>query len=262
MSFDADCLDSRDSALIKSVLPFVRLANRHYLRLRAEGFEHLPEGPALYVGNHSGGIAGPDLCCTLGSLWDTRGPDAPLYALAHDFPMRHLPHFGRIIQRFGALRAEPKNALAALRAGAQVLVYPGGDLDAYRHARRRDEIVLGNRTGFVRVAQAARVPIIPIVAQGGHRSAYIFSEGERLAHLLRLKRWARLERFPLALALPWGLAPGPWLPYLPLPFPIQLRRLPAIPAPPQEDPAVIREQVRAAMQTALAELARGAQATP
>jgi 1-acyl-sn-glycerol-3-phosphate acyltransferase len=258
MSFDADCLSARDPAVIESVLPFVRLANRHYLRLRAEGFENLPEGPVLYVGNHSGGITGPDLCCTLGSLWDARGSQAPLYALAHDFPMRHLPRFGAVIQRFGALRAEPESALAALRAGAQVLVYPGGDLDAYRHARRRDEIVLGNRTGFVRVAQAARVPIVPIVAQGGHRSAYIFSEGERLARVLRLKRWARLERFPLALALPWGLALGPWLPYLPLPFPIQLRVLPAILAPAEEDPELIRERVRVAMQTALDDLARSA----
>jgi 1-acyl-sn-glycerol-3-phosphate acyltransferase len=256
---DADELDARDPRLIESVLPFVRLANRHYLQLRSEGFEHLQQsGPVLYVGNHSGGIAGPDLCCTLGSLWDARGPHAPLYALAHDFAMRHVQRFGRLIQRFGALRAEPGNAVRALRAGAQVLVYPGGDLDAYRHARRRDEIVLGGRTGFVRVAQAANVPIVPIVAQGAHRSAYIFHEGERLARLLQLRRWARIERFPLALALPWGLALGPWLPYLPLPFPIQLRVLPPIFAPPTEKPELIRERVRVAMQTALDELARRA----
>jgi hypothetical protein len=102
------------------------------------------------------------------------------------------------------------------------------------------------------------VPIVPIVAQGGHRSAYIFSEGERLARVLRLKHRARLERFPLALALPWGLALGPWLPYLPLPFPIQIRVLPAIPASPQDSAELIRERVRVAMQAALDELARGA----
>ena len=69
---------------------------------------------------------------------------------------------------------------------------------------------------------------------------------------------ARLERFPLALALPWGLALGPWLPYFPLPFPIQLRALEPIAAPPDADPAAIRAQVQAAMQTALDELARRA----
>ena len=190
----------------------------------------------LYVANHNGGIAGPDLACTLGTLWEARGPEAPLYALAHDFVMRQFQQVGAVIQRFGALRAKPENALSALRAGAQVLVYPGGDLDAYRHTRRRDEVVLGTRTGFVRVAQAAGVPIVPIVAHGAHRSAYIFTEGEAIARRLALKRWARLERFPIALALPWGVALGPWLPYLPLPFPVRLRALPPIEAPADVDP--------------------------
>jgi 1-acyl-sn-glycerol-3-phosphate acyltransferase len=256
-----DPLDVRDSALIARLLPFMRASNRRYLRLRVQGFDRLPTGPALYVGNHNGGIAGPDLCCTLASLWDARGPAAPLYALAHDFAMRHFKPLGALLRRFGAIRAAPGNALHALRSGAQVLVYPGGDIDAYRHARRRDEVVLGERTGFVRVAQAASVPIVPIVAHGAHRSAYIFSEGEVLARLLGLKRWARLERFPLALALPWGLAVGPWLPYLPLPFPVQLRALDPILAPPDADPVTIRERVRATMQSALDDMARSTGAT-
>ncbi len=256
---EADRLDRRDAGLIASVLPFVRRANQRYLRLHAEGFEDLEQGPVLYVGNHNGGMAGPDIACTLGSLWHARGPDAPLYALAHDFAMRHVPRFGAMIQPFGALRATPANAIRALRRGAQVLVYPGGDLDAYRHASRREEVVLGPRHGFVRVAQATGVPIVPIVAQGAHRSAHIFHEGEAIARVLRLKRWARLERFPLALAVPWGLALGPWLPYFPLPFPIQLRALRPIPAPADADPATIRAQVQTAMQTALDELAQRAQ---
>lgn len=254
--FDADSLDARDPGLIAAALPLLRLASSRYLRLRADGFHKLERGPVLYVSNHNGGIAGPDIGCTLASLWDARGPQAPLYALAHDFPMRQFRQFGSLIQRFGALRARPENALCALRSGAQVLVYPGGDLDAYRHTRRRDEIVLGARTGFVRVAQAAGVPIVPIVAHGAHRSAYIFSEGKEVARLLRLKQWARLERFPFALAAPWGLTLGPWLPYLPLPFPIRLRVLEPISAPAHADPATIREQVRGAMQAALDDLAR------
>jgi 1-acyl-sn-glycerol-3-phosphate acyltransferase len=258
MDLDADRLDARDPALVAAILPFVRAANRRYLRLRAEGFDRIGTAPALYVGNHNGGITGPDLCCTLGSLWDALGPETPLYALAHDFAMRQIRPFGAVLQRFGGLRATPDNALRALRSGAPVLVYPGGDLDAYRHARRRDEVVLGPRTGFVRVAQGAGVPIVPIVAHGAHRSAYIFSEGEGLARLIGLKRWARLERFPLALALPWGLALGPWLPYLPLPFPIQLRALPPIAAPPDASPESIRDQVQTAMQDALDDLARRA----
>ncbi|MET0286658.1 MAG: 1-acyl-sn-glycerol-3-phosphate acyltransferase [Polyangiales bacterium] len=253
--FDADRLDARDPALIAKVLPYARWLNRHYLRLRSDGFDTLPSGPCLYVANHNGGIAGPDVLCTMASLLDAPR-DAPLYALAHDFAMRQLPPFGRLVQRFGALRATPANALRALRAGAQVLVYPGGEIDAFRHSRRRNEIVLGARTGFIRVAQQAGVPIVPIVAHGAHRSAYIFHEGEALSRWLRTKHWSRTVRFPLALALPWGLTLGPWLPYMPLPFPVRLRALPSIDAPPEQEPAALQEQVRRTMQDALDELAR------
>lgn len=246
--------DLRDPALVASLLPLAQLLNRRYFKLRVEAPSELLRGPVLYVGNHNGGIAGPDLCCTMGSLWETRGPEAPLYALAHDFVMREPSRFRSFLQRLGALRATPENARWALERGGQLLVYPGGDLDAYRHSRKRNEFVLGSRSGFVRIAQESGVPIVPIVAEGAHRSAYIFAEGKRLARVMRLKHWARLERFPVALALPWGVALGPWVPYMPLPFPIQLRFLPPIEAPKHVSPHVVREEVRAQMQRAMDEL--------
>lgn len=253
-AFDPDRLDGRDASLVGAALPFLRGLCERYFRLRVEGAEHIADGAALYVGNHNNGLAGPESLCTLTALWGARGPDAPVYALAHDFAMRHLTPFGRAIHRFGALRASPENGRRALEVGASLLVYPGGDLEAYRHFRRRDEIVLGHRTGFVRLAQETGAPIVPVVAQGAHRSALIVSEGRRLAELVRLKRWARLERFPVALTLPWGVALGPWLPYLPLPFPIRLRFLPPLPVGPRDDPAMVRERVRASMQSALREM--------
>ena len=62
----------------------------------------------------------------------------------------------------------------------------------------------------------------------------------------------------IALALPWGVALGPWVPYLPLPFPIRLRVLPPVRIGPAEDPPAVSERVRALMQGALGELARAA----
>jgi 1-acyl-sn-glycerol-3-phosphate acyltransferase len=250
-----DPLGVRAPEVIAAVMPLARALSRRYFRLRVEGLDRVPPGPALLVGNHNNGLAGPDIACTLSTLWDARGPDAPLYALAHDFAMRHLTAFGAVIARFGALAATRANARRALDAGALVLVYPGGDLEAYRHFRRRDEVILGPRTGFVTLAQEAGVPIVPVVAQGAHRSAFVFHEGEAIARRLGLKRWARVERFPLALALPWGLAAGPWLPWLPLPFPIRLRFLAPQRVAAGDDPAQARERVRAAMQGALDEMA-------
>src|SRR5207302_6316034 len=123
-----------------------------------------------------------------------------IYAMAHDFAMTQLTPFGRLLQKGGGVRATPQNAQRVLARGGQLLVYPGGELESYRHFRRRNEIVIAPRCGFVRVAQTAGVPIVPIVAAGAHRSAVIIAEGKRIARALRMKKWARLDRFPVAIA--------------------------------------------------------------
>ncbi len=258
MALEPDRLDRREPRLVRVLLPVFEQLARRYFRLQREGTQHIEARPALYVANHNGGIAGPDLICTLATLWGRLGPDAPLYALAHDFAMRQFTPLGRLLQLVGAVRATPDNARRVIERGGMVLVYPGGDLDAYRHFRQRDEVVLGQRTGFVRIARDTGAPIIPVVAQGAHRSAIIVSDGAAIADAVGLRRWGRLSRFPVALALPWGIALGPWLPYLPLPFQIRLRVLRPVTVAAGDDLAAVREDVRARMQTALDELkARG-----
>ncbi|HTJ45703.1 MAG TPA: 1-acyl-sn-glycerol-3-phosphate acyltransferase [Kofleriaceae bacterium] len=248
--FDPDALDRRDPKLIARALPGLEWIAARYHRLRVDGAA-LPDGPALLVANHNGGILGPDLACTVSMLWRRLGPDAPLYALAHDFVMQQATPIGSVLQRFGAIRATRDNARRALAAGAKVLVYPGGDLDAYRSFARRHEVVIRPRRGFAAIARDAGVPIVPIVARGAHTSGMILTEGAAIARALRMPRWARLERFPIALALPWGLALGPWLPYLPLPFAISLRVLPPITIAPDEDADDAAGRVERAMQDAM-----------
>lgn len=254
--FDPHRLDRRDPEAIAAVLPHVEELTARWLKLRVEGLEHLVRRPTLFVGNHNGGIMGPDLFCTLATLWRHFGPEAPLYAMAHDFAMRRVTPLGRMLQRVGGMRADPANAVRVLEHGGMVLVYPGGDLDAFRHFSRRDQIVFGRRTGFVRVAQEANVPIVPVVAHGAHRSAIILHEGEWIARALGLTGWSRLARFPIALAVPWGVCVGPWVPYFPLPFPIRLRILPAIEVRRDLDPGTIRDDIVARMQRAMDEMAR------
>jgi 1-acyl-sn-glycerol-3-phosphate acyltransferase len=254
-AYAADAIDRRDPELIARVLPLFEAVSQHYFRSTCEGLEHADGQPAMFVANHNGGIMGPDLFCTLAALWRTLTPSSPLYALAHDFAMRQLTPLGRVLQRFGAVAATRANALRVFSAGGQILVYPGGDLEAYRHFRRRNEIVILPRTGFVEVARAAGVPIVPIVAHGAHRSAYIFHEGREIAERLGMRKWARLERFPLALALPWIISPGPWLPYLPLPARVRLRVLPPVTVAPSEDARDVALRVQSRMQAALEELA-------
>jgi 1-acyl-sn-glycerol-3-phosphate acyltransferase len=193
--------------------------------------------------------------------WRHFGIDAPAYGLMHDLPFR-IPVIGDALARCGAVHARPANAVSLLGRGHKVLVYPGGDLDAFRPASKRTEIVFGERRGFIRVALRARVPIVPIVSVGAHDGFHVLSDGREMVRRLGFKQHSRIEAFPVALCLPWGLSFGP-APYLPWPVRIRIRVLPPLAwpeLPPEaaDDDALVaacRNEVLAAMQTALTALA-------
>jgi 1-acyl-sn-glycerol-3-phosphate acyltransferase len=246
-----DALDGRDPELITKILPVLEGVNRHYFRSSCEGLEHVDGSPAMFVSNQNSGLLGPDLFCTLGALWRVLTPESPLYALVPDFAMRQFTPLGRLLQRFGALPATRTNALRVLQGGGQVLAYPDGRLRTQRHARRRE---LVPRSGFVEVARRAKVPIVPIVAYGTHYGDGALRARRAIAERLRTQRWAGLERFPLAFALPWLLSAGPLLPFLPLPVHVRIRVLPPVTVPRAEAAPHVAERIQTRMHLALGEM--------
>ena len=205
--FDGTGLDRRDPAYIRDLLPLVEPLYRHYFRVSATGLENLPEsGPALVVGNHSGGIATPDTAMTLHAWMTTRGVEAPVYGLAHPAFFR-IPYLNVHAMKIGAIRAHPRQAMDALDHDAVLLVYPGGGDEVYRSFRRRNEVDLMGRTGFIKLAARYGAPIVPLVAAGGHETLIVLREGERLARWLGLHRRG-VPRLPVSYSWPWGLTVG------------------------------------------------------
>lgn len=205
--FDGSALDRRDSGYIRDLLPVMELFYRYYFRVSATGFENIPRtGPALVVGNHSGGIMTPDTAMTLHAWMTLHGVDAPVYGLVHP-SIFHIPYLNVHTMKIGGIRAHPRQAMAALDAGGVVLVYPGGGDEAYRSYERRHEIDLLGRMGFVKLALRYRMPIVPLVAVGGHETLIVLDEGERLARWLGWDRRG-VPRLPISLSWPWGLTVG------------------------------------------------------
>jgi len=259
---DADVGARRDANVIRAHLPKLEFLFRHYHHSTVDGLERVPDGPALAVGNHNGGIMSPDMFAFMVAWWRHFGVNAASYGLMHDLAVR-LPVVGDLMAQLGAVPAHPANAMELLKRNAKVLVYPGGDIDAFRPWSRRTEIVFGKRMGFVRVALRMRVPIVPAVSVGAHEAFRVLTDGRRIVERLGLKRFGRVEVFPVALCLPWGVSFGPAF-YWPLPVRIRIRVLsplswPELPAEAADDDVVVwrcREQVRAAMQAALDDLTR------
>ena len=172
--------------------PLLRLLHRPSLR----GLENLPaDGPYLLVANHSGGVAAAELSSFF-TLWlqefGTRRPLAgfTLPLTFHVFP------FTQLLRAGGAIPSTYEAARQALAAGVPILVFPGGDHEVLRPVWQANRVDFGGRTGFLRIAAEAGIPIVPLGIYGSHYTAPILWRSKTLSRLLvlpnliGLKRWA------------------------------------------------------------------------
>lgn len=212
-------LDGPDWQFIERQKYFWNPLMDFWFRMEIEGWEHLPDPPALLIGIHSGAPFVWD-AWTIGVQWWRRfGSNRPLHGTAHDALMA-APLIGGYFRRMGVLPAAPDSISAALASGQDVALWPGGERDSLRPWTKRDEAVLAGRMGFVRLAIRSQVPIVPISTVGGPDSMPVIATGRRIATALQLDKVARLKMFPIALQVPWGLSPA-LLPEIPLPTKIR-----------------------------------------
>jgi 1-acyl-sn-glycerol-3-phosphate acyltransferase len=198
----------------------------HWFRMEFDGWENLPPSPVLLVGIHSGAPFVWD-AWTIGVQWWRRfGQERPLHGTAHDALMA-IPVIGRYFRAMGVLPAAPDSIATALAEGRDVALWPGGEVDSLRPWAERDRANLAGRKGFVKMAIRAGVPIVPIATVGGADAMPVLFRGDRLAKALRIDKVLRIKVFPLAISLPWGIAPAA-LPQLPLPAKIRTRLMPAV----------------------------------
>lgn len=253
-----DPLAERDPAFIRRTLPTYSALTDVYFRPKVRGLELIPaEGPVLLVGNHSGGTLIADTFAFAYAFMRHFGSDRVFHQLAHDMVFA-LPGLGTL-RKYGTVPASHENARRALRNGAALLVYPGGDFESYRPTSHANRVEFGGRSGWVALALAEGARVVPVVAIGGQETALFLTRGERAARLLRLDRLFRIKVLPMQLAPPWGLTimdlPG----RIPLPAQITVQVLPPIDLVAQFGPDPDHEEVSAAvvaeMQRALDELA-------
>ena len=220
-------LDERDADFIRERLPLLWLFASIWYRGEVRGLGNIPDsGPVLMVGNHSGGNLTPDTLVFTLAFNTYFGVERAFFQLAHNLVLS-MPGLGQL-RKFGTVAASPENARKALRSGAALLVYPGGDYEVHRPSWEGHRVDFGNRKGFIRLALDQGVPIVPVVSIGGQETALFLSRGEGLAQLLRLDKMFRLKVLPISLALPWGLNVGDMLGHIPAPAKITIETLPPI----------------------------------
>ncbi|HXY43894.1 MAG TPA: 1-acyl-sn-glycerol-3-phosphate acyltransferase [Acidimicrobiales bacterium] len=197
-----------------------------YFSPEIRALERLPaSGPVLVVGNHSCLFYMPDVWVVGQALIARRGTEPPTYAMGYDL-LFALPGVSSFLRRLGVIPAATDAAEAALREGAQVLVYPGGDWEACRPWTDRNRIDFAAHRGFVKLALRTGAPVVPVVTHGSHDAVVVLSRGEALARAMGLHH-LRIKVFPLALGPPFGVT-SVLAPPLPLPSAITVEFLPAL----------------------------------
>src|SRR6201991_2272902 len=246
-----------DPGFTKQIKNLVGPLIKRYFRAEVRGLESMPKaGGALVVSNHSGGMFTPDVLIFTPAFYNKFGFDRPVYTLAHYGVF--IANIGDWLRRAGVIEASRENAAKALRSGAVVLVFPGGDYDSYRPTFTENVIDFAGRTGYVRTAIETGMPIVPMVSIGAQETQLFLARGDSIARRLGLKR-ARVEILPLSIGVPFGLS-AILAPNLPVPSKIVTKVLGPIDVTAEfgEAPDVeeVDLHVRSVMQAALDELAR------
>lgn len=212
--------------------PMMRVLHRATL----EGIEHLPrEGPFLLVANHPCGFGVAEIASFMALYAKHVGLARPLAGFAHPAAFS-VPPISTLYRSIGTIPSTHEAADVALSAGVPILVLPGGDHEALRPFWQAHRVDFGGRVGFLRIAERARVPVVPmgfrsITVQPLFRSR-VLAWASVWPRFLGVKRWglslfgvlgaASLVAFaPFTLpwrflcAAIWALSPLAMLPCLP-----------------------------------------------
>ncbi len=178
-------IDKRALAQFFTALGFF---SRRYNQVEAYGVRHIPDGAAMLVGNHSGGVA-IDGGMVLATCFFEREPPRLAQGMVDKFVAR-LPGAGPMAARVGQFTGLPQHAERLLDDGRLLMVFPEGARGTAKLAHQAHSLVRFG-TGFLRLALRTGAPIVPMAFLGAG------------------------EAFPTIANLPTGGLLG--IPYLPVP---------------------------------------------
>lgn len=222
------------------------------------GADNIPEQPCLFVGNHSlfaldGWVMGPLMMKELNRFPRGLG-DKFLFANKR---------VGDALLKQGAVMGHPDVCSALMKAGKDLIVFPGGAYEAVKPASMKYELQWKERYGFVKLAARHGYTIMPFGLVGpdefyGHLMEGQDIPGSRLGSLLkRLGLLTDDVRSDVLPPIPVGalgtLLPKPQRCYLGFGEPVDLSGYKGR-TPSKKQQQAIRAQVAEQIETQLAEL--------
>ena len=196
--------------LMRAQRPVWDVICKYYFRLETSGWERLPQETSLLIGNRSGGSLTMDAWTFVADWWQRFGSERVLHATAHDVLIA-APGLGDYFRQVGVIPASRQGVSAALSAGCDVIIWPGGEVDAMRNGAgaMRPSSAGARALSARRSAQACRSFPSPASAAMTQSSscprAAGSRTGSRTCRAKDLKEKLRGSRLPIMLGMPFGL---------------------------------------------------------
>jgi 1-acyl-sn-glycerol-3-phosphate acyltransferase len=158
----------KDAALSEALHPVLDFLYERYWRVSVQGASHVPAGPVLLVANHSGALPfdGPMLQQAL----SRERPDLQEARWLAEDQVFYAPMLGTLMNRLGAVRACPENALRLMDELRPVIVFPEGIQGLSKPFAQRYELKRFGRGGFVKLALRTGAPIVPVAIVGAEET--------------------------------------------------------------------------------------------
>jgi len=162
----------------------LRFFYKHYFSVESHGLHHVPKrGRVMLVGNHSGGFA-LDGIMVIASMFFDMHPPRLAQGMVEKF-LNKFPFASQISSRLGHLTGIPEHAERLLADERMLMVFPEGTRGTAKLYRERYSLVQFG-TGFMRLAQKMKTPIVPFAFMGGGEAVPTISNAVTLGKLLGL----------------------------------------------------------------------------
>ncbi len=191
-------VDARSALLNAAVL------YRYYFRVETFGIEQLPPGGMLLIANHAGQL--PFDAAMLGASLFLEAEPPRIARGMGEYWIPQLPFVSVMAARSGHQVGTPENCTQLLDAGECVMVFPEGVRGMNKLFRDRYKLMRFG-LGFMRLALATGVPIVPVGIVGSEEQNPGLLNLERVANLFGMPALPVTPTFPLL--GPLGLLPMP-----------------------------------------------------